>query len=199
MELKRKIIQESLRLFSSHGFESTSLKHILTAAGTSKGGFYNHFKSKEELCRAVLAEARTTWQQRNLEGLDEIDLPLDKLHKLLDNYRYRYLGDNVLLPGGCVFINLAVELDGQLGQTMPDLTKEVHEGFSRLQDMIRRLLQDAQTSGEVRPDVDCEMAASIVFTGMLGSSIVHGMTKSGLHSDLAIENLKRYLNHLGPR
>ena len=49
MILKEKIIHESLKLFSLKGFTSTSIQDILAAANTSKGGFYNHFSSKEDL------------------------------------------------------------------------------------------------------------------------------------------------------
>jgi AcrR family transcriptional regulator len=56
--LKERIIHESLRLFSLKGFLSTSITDILEAADTSKGGFYNHFASKEDLFFQVLDEAR---------------------------------------------------------------------------------------------------------------------------------------------
>jgi AcrR family transcriptional regulator len=52
MTLKEKIILESSRLFSAKGFSSTSINEILEAAGVSKGGLYNHFKTKEELFSA---------------------------------------------------------------------------------------------------------------------------------------------------
>ncbi len=69
MELKEKIIHESLKLFSLKGFLSTSIHDILEASNTSKGGFYNHFESKEELFFAVLKEAQKIWREKNLEKL----------------------------------------------------------------------------------------------------------------------------------
>ena len=58
MNLRERIIRESVRLFSVKGFLGTSLKDILEATETSKGGFYNHFRSKEALFSAVLSESR---------------------------------------------------------------------------------------------------------------------------------------------
>ena len=75
MNLKEKIIHESLKLFSLKGFFSTSIHDILKAANTSKGGFYNHFSSKEDLFFHVLDEARKIWREKNLKGLDEIKNP----------------------------------------------------------------------------------------------------------------------------
>ena len=72
MELKQKIIHESLKLFSLKGFLSTSLHDILKASKTSKGGFYNHFQSKEDLFFAVLRRAQTIWRMKCLKGLDQV-------------------------------------------------------------------------------------------------------------------------------
>ena len=102
MTLKEKIVHESLRQFSTKGFLSTSITDILEAVGTSKGGFYNHFKNKEALFFAALSEARKIWRQRNLDGLKELERPVEKIKKLLENYRDCYLADSANFPGGCI-------------------------------------------------------------------------------------------------
>ena len=124
MDLKERIIQESLRLFSLKGFLSTSTHDILKAAGTSKGGLYNHFQSKEDLLLAVLSEARKIWREKNLDGLDQTETPVKKIKRLLENYRDRYLKDTKNFPGGCIFVTLSVELDDQ----SPHLSKELNKG-----------------------------------------------------------------------
>ena len=63
MTLRETIIHESLKLFSLKGYVGTSIHDILTAANTSKGGFYNHFTSKEDLFHAVLDMARKIWRE----------------------------------------------------------------------------------------------------------------------------------------
>ena len=75
MNLKETIIHESLKLFSLRGFLSTSISDILEAAHTSKGGFYNHFASKDDLFFQVLEEARRIWREKTLAGLDEVVSP----------------------------------------------------------------------------------------------------------------------------
>jgi AcrR family transcriptional regulator len=134
MSLKEKIIHESLKLFSLKGFLSTSIQDILEAAKTSKGGFYNHFSSKEDLFFQVLDEARRIWREKNLSGLDEIRNPIEKIKKLLENYRDQYLKDAENFPGGCIFITLSVELNDQ----RPQLSKEIDKGFIGLKNMKTR-------------------------------------------------------------
>lgn len=54
MTLKDKIIQESYELFATKGYEKTTIADIVKASDSSKGGFYHHFKSKEDIIDTIL-------------------------------------------------------------------------------------------------------------------------------------------------
>lgn len=67
------ILSVSSKLFVEKGFDKTSMQDIVNMAGISKGAIYHHFKSKEEIIKAVMER-----QSSNIEGkfgklLDEID------------------------------------------------------------------------------------------------------------------------------
>jgi len=53
MELKTKIVNSAFDLFAEKGYEKTTVSEIIKMAGSSKGGFYHHFKSKEEILEAL--------------------------------------------------------------------------------------------------------------------------------------------------
>ena len=192
MDLKEKIVTESLKLFSLKGFLSTSINDILEAANTSKGGFYNHFESKESLFFAVLNEATRIWREATLADLDQISDPVEKIKKFLENYRNRYLKDRSNFPGGCIFVTLSVELDDQ----RPVLSRELNKGFAGLRAMLNRLLDEGKESGEVRNDVDTAAVTEMIFAGMLGASVIYGMEKSDACLDQAIGSLIEYLDKL---
>lgn len=192
LSLKERIIHESLRLFSLKGFLGTSLQDILSATGTSKGGFYNHFRSKEDLFYSVLDEARRTWRTKNLAGLDEIDDPVGKIIKLLQNFRDQYLVDSVDFPGGCVFITLSVELNDQ----RPHLSQEITKGFVGLKNMIHKLLDQGKETGELNINLDSSVATEILFAGMLGASVIFGVDKSADSLEQSINALTSYVNGL---
>ena len=192
MTLKEKIIHESLKLFSMKGFLCTSMHDILQAADTSKGGFYNHFKSKEDLFFTVLDIARKNWREKNLTNLDQIEKPVEKVKKLLENYRDLYLKDTRNLPGGCIFLKLTVELVDQ----KPHLASEVNDGFVGLKAMIKRLLDQGIESGELRDDVDTEAVTEMIFAGMLGASVIYDMEKSAASLDKSVNSLIDYLKRL---
>jgi TetR/AcrR family transcriptional repressor of nem operon len=192
MNLKEKIICESLKLFSLKGFLSTSIQDILTAANTSKGGFYNHFDSKEDLFFQVLDKAQKIWREKSLADLDQIEEPIEKIKKLLENYRDRYLKDADNFPGGCVFITLSVELNNQ----RPHLSKELDKGFIGLKNMIKRLLDQGKESGKFAEDVRTEAITEMLFNSMLGASVVYGTNKSTVILDKSINSLIDYLEKL---
>ena len=189
MSLKDRIIHESLRQFSTKGYMSTSINDILAAVGTSKGGLYNHFKSKEDLFFAALSAARKIWRQRNLAGLDRVARPLDKIKKILANYRDHYLADSENFPGGCVFVALAVELNDQ----QPHLAKEVNEGFKRFKGLIKRLLDQEQAAGHLRNGIDTGRVAEMIFSGILGACVAYTSDKSRENLDRTIQSLIDFL------
>jgi len=195
MNLREKIVHESLKLFSMKGLLSTTTQDIMKKAKISKGGLYNHFRSKDDLFLAVLSEARKLWRERNLYGLDEIEKPVEKVRKLLENYRDRYLKDKKSFPGGCIFVALSTELDDQ----RPKFSKELNEGFSRLKAMIKRYLEQGKESGELRDDVDTEAVAEMIFAGMLGASVIYGTEKSHESLDRSLNALINYLGSLAPK
>lgn len=192
MKLKEKIIHESLRLFSLKGSLNSSLNDILKASGSSKGGFYYHFKSKEDLFFHVLDRAQRIWRAETLDGLNEIKKPIDKLKKLLENYQNNYLTDHKNFPGGCVFITLSVELNDQAAH----LSKEIDNGFDGVKGLIRRYLDESKQMGELKGEVDTDSVTEMIFAGMLGSSVIYGTNKSTESLNNSINALINYLDSL---
>jgi TetR/AcrR family transcriptional regulator, transcriptional repressor for nem operon len=192
MSLKEDIILESMKLFSLKGFVNTGVNEIIEAVDSSKGGFYNHFASKEDLFYEVLAQAQKMWRERVLYGLKELQSPLEKVIRIIENYRDRYLKDGENFPGGCIFITFSVELDDQY----PQLVQEVNKGFVGLKNMIRGLLNEAKASGELVQNVDTQIATEMIFSGMIGSSVLYGVEKSTLALDRSLNALIDYLNNV---
>lgn len=54
MAKKHLIMEKAMELFAENGFESTSIQQITEACGISKGAFYLHFKSKDDLITNII-------------------------------------------------------------------------------------------------------------------------------------------------
>ena len=192
MTLKEKIVLEALRQFSTKGFMSTSTADIIKAVGTSKGGLYNHFESKDQLFYEVLNKAKIIWRERNLAGLDDLGRPIDKVKKLLENYRDNYLADLDNFPGGCIFINFAIELTDQ----RPHLAEAVNDGLMRLKKMIKRYLDQEYASGTLKSEVDTQLVTELIYSGLLGACVAYTSEKSHSSLQRSITSLTEYLDQL---
>ena len=49
LQTRQRILESARRLFNSKGFEAVSIGEIMENAGLTHGGFYRHFKDKDEL------------------------------------------------------------------------------------------------------------------------------------------------------
>ncbi|MFC5551221.1 TetR/AcrR family transcriptional regulator [Massilia aerilata] len=54
-QTRERIVHAARRLFNRHGFEQVSIDRVMLDAGLTRGGFYHHFKSKDELYAAAVA------------------------------------------------------------------------------------------------------------------------------------------------
>ncbi|MCY1278025.1 hypothetical protein D9M68_246700 [compost metagenome] len=116
----QRIIEEAARRFRSDGVGATGLQSLMKGLGLTHGGFYAHFKSKDELVETALAHSARQLQAGLAEALDgEAALP---------TFIARYLSSaHRADPGaGCPLPTMSAEL-GQRGQPSPT-TDEVVKG-----------------------------------------------------------------------
>ncbi|MCY9784321.1 TetR/AcrR family transcriptional regulator [Nocardiopsis sp. EMB25] len=79
MGTREQIVDAADRLFYEQGFEPTSFAVIAEAVGISRGNFYYHFKTKDDILHAVI-EARlestremlTAWTESSTDPLDRV-------------------------------------------------------------------------------------------------------------------------------
>jgi TetR/AcrR family transcriptional repressor of nem operon len=62
-ESRERIVETAARMFCEEGFDGVSVRAIMSAAGLTHGGFYGHFRSKDDL----VAEAVTRALQHGVE------------------------------------------------------------------------------------------------------------------------------------
>ena len=69
---REQIVSSADRLFYEQGYEHTSFSDIANAVKISRGNFYYHFKTKDEILSAVI-QLRLLKTQQMLEGWDSAD------------------------------------------------------------------------------------------------------------------------------
>jgi len=85
------ILDAAARLIHLQGYHCTSLDDVLRESGVGKGNFYYHFKSKEDLCYAIIDRLVRGFLERTLEPAfaDPDRDPVAQIHGLHEVFRQR--------------------------------------------------------------------------------------------------------------
>ncbi len=79
-----RILDSALELFSSHGYEYTSMSQIAKHAGISKGLIYNYFESKENMLHALVENLQK--EEGKFMDVFEMENPREVLEELFRLY-----------------------------------------------------------------------------------------------------------------
>jgi TetR/AcrR family transcriptional repressor of nem operon len=74
-ETRERILKSARHLFNRKGFAEVSIDEIMAAAGLTRGGFYNHFNTKDELygeaIRQFICDGPEAWQRAHIAPSSE--------------------------------------------------------------------------------------------------------------------------------
>ncbi|QKG69981.1 TetR/AcrR family transcriptional regulator [Erythrobacter mangrovi] len=165
MSTRDAIVEAADKLFYENGFDHTSFAHVAEAVGISRGNFYHHFKSKDEILEAVI-DRRVSDRLAMLEQWDGVgETPQARLEcfvRLLSTNREK------IRRHGCPLGTLSSELaklDHPLGPEAKRLfdlfrswIRRQIEAFGRIEDadllalQLLSMSQGATTLANVYPD-----------------------------------------------
>lgn len=95
MELKDRIIDSAYELFSTQGYEKTTIEGIIKKAQCAKGGFYHHFKSKEEILEVIISNYINDLSQYFVKAISNNDAPFidnfNAIFMVISQYKLRQL------------------------------------------------------------------------------------------------------------
>ncbi|WP_421119786.1 TetR/AcrR family transcriptional regulator [Aquihabitans daechungensis] len=80
-ERRRQLMAYATARFAQNGFHPTSVAEITEGLGVGKGVFYWYFDSKEELLRAILADAQLDLRRRQRAAVSGAGSPSDGIER----------------------------------------------------------------------------------------------------------------------
>lgn len=94
VQTRARVVESARRLFNRHGFEQVTIDQVMASAGLTRGAFYHHFDSKDELYAAAVASFTTCnpFAVKSAQTAPAIDDPKQMARMLID----LYLSDEVL-------------------------------------------------------------------------------------------------------
>jgi len=169
---KRAILTSALRLFAARGVDAVSVRDIAALSGFTNPALFRHFASKDDLARvlfeacyeqlveAIEAAAEAAEPRAWLRAvLEEIARSPESVHFVLENVR-RYWGG---LPQALQARSLPAQ--------------------------IMRWLGRAQGAGGVRPDLDLQLAGTVVYGALAQIARSAHVRKTALDPDAMAREL----------
>jgi AcrR family transcriptional regulator len=150
------IVKKSIALFLKTSFKATSIQHITAALGITKGAFYWHFKSKDELLLTIIDKYENEFLSKLYAHMEFFEGDFLKkfreYHKYINEYAREH-GEFCVL-----FVTLAAEMAGS--RTMAE--RRIKGVYGRYHSFIESLLSCGKEEGFFNPGYDVTMNAHII-------------------------------------
>ena len=150
-------------LASVEGIGAITIGQLAGEVGVSKSGLYAHFGSKRQLQVEIVRAARDIFQREVVDPAMAAPPGRRRLEALTSAY-LSYVERRVF-PGGCFFAGMLAEFDAASGALHEEVVNDQREWI----ELVQSLVQEAQTEGELRDDID---AGQVTFelTAILGQA-----------------------------
>ncbi len=176
-ERPQELLEAALRVFAARGYRNTRLDEVAAAAGVTKGALYHYFANKEDLLLRALEE----YQERAFGRLEQAlrDEPGSASARLRVLFRRAFGGND---PAR---IDVLLLLQATANEAPDVYRRWLASGPMKGWRLIARIVDEGRASGEFRDDVDAEVAARVMLTGLMGQLIWqrHATAVPGLRID----------------
>jgi len=169
-DTKYRVLEQAGALLNRTGYLATPLSAILETVGLQKGGFYNHFASKESLAlEAFQTNARVLGVHLGALARADGD-PATVLWTLLE--ASLEVASGRVVPGGCPILNAGTEAD--------DCHEPLRQAASVSLESLRRLflipLERLERAGRLRPGTNTDALSWLLLAvtegGILTSKVM---------------------------
>lgn len=157
------LLEAALRVFSERGYRATRLETVAAAAEMTKGAIYYHFESKEDLLAQAVRSRHEAIFEELLAALEREGEGVSAAIRI--RFVLRKVWRHWMEPAAGAAVRLMV---GEVSVELPALFRTWAEaGPLQAWQLIRELIEEGMRTGEFRRDVDAEVAARLVVSGLM--------------------------------
>ena len=168
---RRRIVGHATLLMYEKGYARTTVDDVIAAADVTKGSFYFHFSSKEELGYAVIESASEHILGRLKELIDRPGLtPYERVEAMLKGIQG--IAESADCSRGCIIGNLALETCNS-GAGFRD---RIARAFRSWSELIAGELEEMRKAGELPPEFDCAAYADFAVSALEGGIMISKVT-----------------------
>jgi len=163
------LLEAAVRVFAAKGFRASRVGDIAVEAGVAHGLLYHYFNSKDEVLETIFRE---TWSAL-VTDTRRVEVSEVSLREQLRRFAKIYLGSWLATPELVRVLVREVARSPEVG----DRVDEIRELFQVLQ----RMIEAARDRGEVRADVNAQVAAWAIYGALeeILTGWVHGQLPGG--------------------
>lgn len=188
VETRQRLVAAARNLVLQRGFTGTGVDQICAEAGVTKGAFFHHFKSKDEIGRAALDD----WAAFGMgiyatAKAEPARYPLEHVHRFID-LMTGFLRESES-PVTCVVGIMSQEL----ALANPSLREVCAEYLGDWTAFARELLEEAKAAHRPQADFDSEEVAWFLNCLWQGSMLI---SKTRQDPRIAIRNLERSRSYI---
>jgi AcrR family transcriptional regulator len=153
LPVRDRLMRAAIDLFAEKGFERTSVREIVQAAGVTKGGLYHYFDSKDDLLFEIYTRM-LRMQTARMEIIADSDRPLaERVHTIIADVVETSLAN---LEEATIFFQSVHLLE-------PQRQEQVRAERRRYHDRMCALVEEGQREGVFRADVPAELVINYHF------------------------------------
>ncbi|MBO9585431.1 MAG: TetR/AcrR family transcriptional regulator [Flavobacterium sp.] len=185
------ILQKAFELIYTKGYQTTSIDEIIATTKVTKGAFYYHFKTKDEMGVAIIEEIlKPTMMEHFVKPTEKSQNPIEDFYNMIS---YLLLEDPFLqLEYGCPVGNLTQEMtpwNTKFSDALADLVNLWKE-------TIIKAVEKGKEEGLIRQDVVGEQVAFFILSGYWGIRNFGKLQNDKSVYDVYLQEFKKYLNDL---
>ncbi|MBI2934596.1 MAG: TetR/AcrR family transcriptional regulator [Chloroflexi bacterium] len=156
---QKQIVAAARKLIIKHGSEHVTVRRIARETGISEGAIYRHFKSKKDILLLLIDSI----EDNLIEDIEKNLAPGQPRLEMLDDMIRDHLS-SIEQRKGVTFLVIAEIIS--LGDR--NLNHRILGVLNKYTELIREILAAGIRTGEVRPDLDLDIAARLFFGMMQG-------------------------------
>lgn len=185
------ILHKAFELIYTKGYQTTSIDEIIATTQVTKGAFYYHFKTKDEMGLGIIEEIlKPTMQEHFIKPTEDSQNPVEDFYNMIS---YLLLEDPFLqVKYGCPV--------GNLTQEMTPWNTKFSEALTELVDLWKKTIinsiEKGKESGLIRKEIIGEQVAFFILSGYWGIRNFGKLQNDNSSYLVYLKELKVYLNGL---
>lgn len=185
------ILQKAFELIYVNGYQTTSVDEIIATTQVTKGAFYYHFKTKDEMGLAIINELMIpNFKNTFIKPFQSIENPIDTIYNLM--YYLLIENESLKVEYGCPASNFTQEM----APWNIDFTQALNKLSLLWENAMIEAVEKGKENGTIKPDVNAKEVAIFTISGYWGVRNLGKLENSKSVYLIYLKGLKTYFDTL---